>query len=93
MATFKVEVTRALAAGLAQHFGEVSPAAVLAATDYAVRRKVALHKDAKRHAAGKLASRLYAPRLDNIAKAPGKLATLVSNVHEVAEKLAPARKA
>ena len=56
---------------------------------YAVRRLRALHKDGKRHAAGKLARRLYAPRLDNVEKAPKALAALVTSVHEAGEKLAP----
>lgn len=59
---------------------------------YGVRRLRALHKDGKRHASGKLASTLYAPRLDALTKdAPRKLATLVETIHQVGEKLAPAK--
>ena len=92
MAAMKLDVPKALAAGLADHFGEVSPAAVLAAADYAVRRKMALRKDSKRHKAGKLAGRLYAPRLDNVARAPRNLAAIVQTIHEAGEKLSPAKK-
>jgi hypothetical protein len=60
---------------------------------YAVRRLRALHRDGRRHKAGKLAAHLYAPRLDNVQRAPKKLAALVETVHEVGEKLAPKRPA
>lgn len=67
---------------------------------YAVRRLRALHKDGNRHAAGKLASRFYAPRLDNLStkvKVPKALAGAVETIHSVGEKTSapvkPARKA
>lgn len=59
---------------------------------YAVRRLRALHKDGKRYSAGKLATRYYAPRLDNVkdgAKVARKLVQGVTLVHEAAE---PTRK-
>lgn len=88
MATMKLDVPKALAAQLTQFFGECSPASIIAATDYAVRRKLALHKDTKRHAAGKLASRLYAPRVDMVEKVPRALVAAVESIDAVAEKLA-----
>jgi hypothetical protein len=54
---------------------------------YAVRRLRALHKDGKRYASGKIASRLYATRLDNVSdkvKVSKKLAGAVETIHEVA---------
>ena len=65
---------------------------------YGVRRLMALHKDGKRYGAGKLASRFYAPRLDNLSdkvRAPKPLVTAVAVIHEVAERAhaaAPASK-
>lgn len=61
---------------------------------YAVRRLRALHKDAKRYDAGRLASRLYAPRLDNVEHAPKALTVAVASIDAVSERLAkPAPKA
>jgi hypothetical protein len=54
---------------------------------YAVRRLRALHKDGKRYDAGKLATRYYAPRLDNLSdkvRPPRKLVGAVETIHEVA---------
>lgn len=53
---------------------------------YAVRRMVALHKDEKRYDSGKLAERRYAPRIDNVEKAPRKLHIAVEEVHSTQEK-------
>jgi hypothetical protein len=44
MATMKLDVPAALAARVATHFGEVSPATLAAAVEYAVNRKDALAK-------------------------------------------------
>lgn len=64
---------------------------------YAVRRLRALHKDNKRHDAGKLATRLYAPRLDMIdpekASVPKALREAVESIDAVQEKLHPTPKA
>jgi hypothetical protein len=54
---------------------------------YAVRRLRALNKDGKRHASGKLASRLYAPRLDNVEKAPRGVVEAVATLDAIQEKL------
>jgi hypothetical protein len=86
MATFKLDVPKGLAAGLKEHFGECSPAALIEAADYAVRRKTALRKDARRIKAGKLARHLYAPRV--VDGAPRKVAALASQLREAGEKLA-----
>lgn len=89
MPLVKLDVPKKLAAALTEHFGECSPTAILAACDYAARRKQALRKDSKRHRAGKLPAHLYAPRLDNVEKAPRKLAALASQLREVADRVKP----
>lgn len=56
---------------------------------YGVRRLRALHKDGKRYGSGKLAARLYSPRLDNLSdkvRPPKKLAAAVETIHEVASE-------
>lgn len=55
---------------------------------YAVNRMRALHKDGKRYRAGKLASRLYAPRLDHVERAPRPLVQAVEAIDAAEEKLA-----
>lgn len=60
---------------------------------YAVRRLRALHKDGKRHGAGKLASRFYGPRVDKLEKVPAVLARAVEAVDEASDKLHPVAKA
>jgi hypothetical protein len=59
---------------------------------YAVRRLRALHKDGKRFASGKLAARLYAPRLAEGMTVPKKLVEAVGSIDEVQEKLDEATK-
>lgn len=60
---------------------------------YAVRRLRALHKDGKRVASGKLASRLYAPRLDLVntekVKIPAALKAAVESIDAAEAKLNP----
>lgn len=60
---------------------------------YAVRRLRALHKDGKRAASGKLASRLYAPRLDLVntekVKIPAALKAAVESIDAAEAKLNP----
>jgi hypothetical protein len=63
---------------------------------YAVRRLRALHKDGKRHASGKLATRLYAPRIDALkegTKVPKLLVEAVANLDTVQAALHPEPKA
>lgn len=54
---------------------------------YAVRRLRALHKDNKRHEKGVLASRLYAPRIDMVEKAPRGVVEAVATLDAIQDKL------
>jgi hypothetical protein len=56
---------------------------------YAVNRMRALHKDGKRYRSGKLATHLYAPRLENVEKAPKPLVQAVEVIDAAEEKLRP----
>jgi hypothetical protein len=56
---------------------------------YAVNRMRALHKDGKRYRSGKLAARLYAPRLDHVEHAPKPLVQAVEAIDAAEEKLRP----
>lgn len=58
-----------------------------------VLRLKALHKDAKRHEAGKLPQRFYVPRIDNLEKVPAPLKALVDEGERVEEKYAPEKPA
>jgi hypothetical protein len=55
---------------------------------YAVNRMRALHKDGKRFRSGKLASRLYAPRLSKVEHAPRPLVQAVEAIDATEAKLA-----
>ncbi len=48
---------------------------------YAARRMMALNKDADRVEHGKLATRFYAPRVEQTKNAPKRLLALVTSVH------------
>lgn len=84
----KLDLPRDLAKRITDFWGECTPATVLAALDYAARRKMALAKDRTRYEKGKLATRLYRPRVENVEKVPKPLAQAVETIERAAEKLA-----
>ncbi len=84
--TLRVDVSTELAKRMTEFFGECTAATLLAAVDYACRRKQALAKDATRHDKGRLPTRFYSVRLDAVKTVPKPLAQAVAAVERVAEK-------
>ncbi len=91
MAKLTIAIPQPLAAQVRAHFGDLTPETIIAAVDYACRRKQALAKDSKRHKAGKLPRAFYAPRVDALDKAPRKVVQLVEALHATGERLAPTK--
>jgi hypothetical protein len=82
----ETETVAAALAWASKHAPELEPADLIV---YAVRRLRALSKDNARVDSGKLASRLYSPRLDNVTKVPRALVAAVESIGALAERLHP----